>query len=79
MKDAKSLLDWIASMNFAYYKCEVFPDYDPGCDYHYYLKGSLERFSSEDIVKIWENTKDDDLDDRWMGAIVDNIEYNKRH
>ena len=75
----ENLLDWLVSMDFAYYQPTKTPDYDPKCNSHFYLKGSPERFSSAEIVKIFGNEMNHELHERWLEAIIDNIEFNKHH
>ena len=64
-------LDWIVSMNFQHYKTESFPDYTPTCSSHFYLFGSPERFTSEELEKIYTGKMNDELRDRWNWALTD--------
>jgi hypothetical protein len=69
--NCEDLLDWIVAMDLGFYKTETFKDYDPKCDSHFYIKGSPERFSSEEIIKIFNNKADDDLNERWQWALTE--------
>ena len=64
-------LDWIVSMNFQHYKTESFPDYTPRGSSHFYLFGSPERFTSEELEKIYTGKMNDELRDRWNWALTD--------
>jgi hypothetical protein len=65
------LLDWIVAMNFQHYKTESFPDYTPTGTSHFYLFGSPERFTSEELEKIYTNKMKDELLERWNWALTD--------
>jgi len=64
-------LDWIVSLDLQHYVTQSFPDYTPSGSSHWYMKGSPERFSSEELVKIYNNTADNELNKRWLWAIKD--------
>lgn len=64
-------LDWIVAMNFQHYKTESFPDYTPSGSSHFYLLGSPERFTSQELVDIYTNKMKDELLDRWNWALTD--------
>jgi hypothetical protein len=64
-------LDWIVRLDLQHYVTESFPDYTPSGASHWYIKGSPERFSSEELVKIYNNTTDNKLSKRWLWAITD--------
>ena len=64
-------LDWIVAMNFQHYETESFPDYTPSGPSHFYLLGSPERFTSEELVEIYTNKMKDELLDRWNWALTD--------
>lgn len=68
-KPPQDLLDWIVAMDFQHYKTEGFEDCNPGGPSHFYLLRSLERFTSLEIIKIWNNTTDQELHDRWLWAL----------
>jgi hypothetical protein len=64
-------LDWIVAMNFQHYETESFPDYTPSGPSHFYLLGSPERFTSEELVEIYTNKMKDELLERWNWALTD--------
>jgi hypothetical protein len=64
-------LDWIVAMNFQHYKTESFPDYTPSGPSHFYLLGSPERFTSQELVDIYTNKMKDELLDKWNWALTD--------
>ena len=74
-----NMLDWMVGLNISFYKTTIEPDYDPKCKSHFYLKGSLERFSSAELIKIFTNKMCDKLSERWNYAVEDNADFNKRH
>jgi hypothetical protein len=73
MKTEK-LIDWLVNVDISFYKV----DYDPKCNSHFYLKGSGERFSSADIISIFENKATDKVNKNWQHAVAENIEYLKK-
>lgn len=59
MKNVEEFLDWLVELDIRHYKTESTPDYEPSGKSHFYLAGSPERFTSEEMCKIWEGkTKD---------------------
>lgn len=76
--EAEKLLDWLVKLDIAFYVTTKGVDYDPKCSSHFYLKGSGERFSSADIISIFENKATDEINENWQCAITQNIEYLKR-
>jgi hypothetical protein len=64
-------LDWIVAMNFQHYKTESFPDYTPEGSSHFYLLGSPERFTSQELVDIYTNKMKDELLERWNWSLTD--------
>lgn len=64
-------LDWIVAMNFQHYKTESFPDYTPGGSSHFYILGSPERFTSQELKNIYTGEMNDELRDRWNWALTD--------
>ncbi len=64
-------LDWIVAMNYQHYKTESFPDYTPEGSSHFYLLGSPERFTSEELVEIYTNKMKDELLERWNWSLTD--------
>jgi len=77
--DAEKLLDWIVLTDISSYKITKEGDYKPDGDSHFYLKGSLDRFVSNEIIKIFANDMSDDLNERWQYAVADHNNYLKRH
>ena len=69
--NTEELLDWLVALDIQHYKTEKFPDYKPSGASHFYLLGSPERFTSEDIINIYSNTANDELTKRWNFAIID--------
>ncbi len=65
------LLDWIVAMDFQHYKTEEFSDYKPSGPSHWYIKGSPERFTSEELLKIYNGVMDDELRERWNWSLTD--------
>jgi len=58
-------------MDFQHYKTESFPDYTPEGSSHFYLFGSPERFTSEELVNIYSNKMNDELFERWNWSLTD--------
>ena len=75
----EELLDWIVRLDFAHYETTKTPEYDPKCNSHFYLKGSQERFSSSEIIKIFTNKMSNNLYKRWQEALAENINFIKKH
>jgi hypothetical protein len=67
----EEFLDWIVAMDLQHYKTEVFSDYTPRGNSHFYIKGSPERFTSQELILIYEGKMDKDLLTRWNWAITD--------
>lgn len=67
----EEFLDWIVAMDFAHYETEEFGDYKPTGPSHWYLKGSPERFTSKELIDIYNNTMSESLRERWLWAIPD--------
>ena len=65
------MLDWIVAIDFQHYKTEKFPDYTPSGPSHWYLKGSPERFTSSELINIYNNNMDDELSEKWNWALTD--------
>jgi len=76
MENLEKMLDWLVGMDVQHYKTESFPDYDPRGNSHFYLKGSPERFTSMEMIKIFHNKADDKLMERWNCAIADTMQKN---
>lgn len=77
MENTERILDWLVSMDMQSYKTEQFPDYKPKGVSHFYLKGSPERFTSKEIIKIFNNNAGNDLHLRWLDAVSDYSRKNK--
>lgn len=60
-------LDWIVQMDFAFYPT----DFTPNAKSHWYLKRCPERFTSEEIIKIYSGDMDNELRERWNWAVAD--------
>lgn len=72
MEDVEDFLDWLVELNINHYKTEEFPDYKPSGKSHFYLSRSPERFTSKEIIALWNNEADSELNKRWNYAIADN-------
>ena len=79
MKNVVDFLDWLVELDIRHYKTESLPDYTPSGKSHFYLAGSPERFTSEEMVLIWKNKAKKELSERWLYAMSDHVQYNKRH
>lgn len=75
MKSTEKFLDWLVELDVQHYKTESFPDYKPSGKSHFYLKGSSERFTSMDMIKIFDNKASKKLSERWNYAIADHTQY----
>jgi hypothetical protein len=67
----EEFLDWIVAMDFQHYKTEKSGDYTPSGKSHWYLWGSPERFTSEELLNIFIANMDKELADRWNWALTD--------
>jgi len=67
----ENMLDWIVAMDFAHYVTEEYLDYKPSGPSHWYIKGSPERFTSEELMKIYKGKMDKGLRERWNWALTD--------
>ena len=67
----EEILDWIVAMDFAHYVTEESPDYKPSGPSHWYIKGSPERFTSDELMKIYNGEMDKGLRERWNWALTD--------
>jgi hypothetical protein len=67
----EEIIDWIVAMDFAHYVTEEFPDYKPNGLSHWYIKGSPERFTSDELMKIYNGEMDKGLRERWNWALTD--------
>lgn len=66
----EKMLDWLVELDIQHYKTESSPDYKPSGSSHFYLKGSLERFTSMEMIKFFRNRADYDLMKRWNYTIA---------
>lgn len=64
------MLDWLVALDIQHYKTRAFPDYIPNGNSHFYLRRSLERFTSAEMIKIFNNIADDELMKRWNYAMA---------
>jgi hypothetical protein len=69
--DIEKFLDWLVELNIQFYKTKSTSDYTPSGVSHFYLRCSPERFTSEEIINIYNNEMDDELHERWRNAIAD--------
>ena len=79
MTNNEHFLDWIVELNIQFYKTEKTPDYTPSGKSHFYLQGSPERFTSKDLIKIYENNMSNDLHTNWLNAIADHAQWKIRN
>ena len=75
----EEFLDWLVSLDIQHYQTESFPDYTPTGKSHFYLKGSPERFTSKEMLSIWENKATNEVLSRWQYSFADHVRYNKKH
>lgn len=78
MKNVVEFLDWLVLLDIRHYKTESFPDYTPSGNSHFYLAGSQERFTSEEMTLIWRNKSNKELSERWLYATSEHVQYNKK-
>ncbi len=71
MVELEELLDWLVELNIQFYKTESFVDYVPDGNSHFYFKGSLERFTTIEMIRIFRNQMDGNLNLRWRNAVAD--------
>lgn len=69
--DAK-LLDWVALMDFQHYIN------DDG-ETHWYLKGSLQRYTTEELISIYDGSASSELRESWLWATADAISKKKNN
>lgn len=79
MKVDEDFLDWLVELDIRHYKTEPCPDYTPSGKSHFYIAGSPERFTSKEMILIWQNKAGKKLNERWLSAIADGVRYLKRH
>lgn len=71
MEEFEELLDWLVELDVQHYTTESFPDYKPTGKSHFYLKGSLERFTSWEMIQIFIGQSNIELKKRWNYAVAD--------
>jgi hypothetical protein len=71
-------LDWLVELDISFYKTTKEIDYVPTGKSHFYLKGSQERFTSEDMINIFNNNADNDININWQLAIAEHIQHTKK-
>lgn len=76
-ENLEKMLDWLVELDIQHYKTESFPDYKPSGNSHFYLKGSPERFTSMEMIKIFHNQADGELMERWNYAIAYAMQHSK--
>ena len=69
--DVEKFLDWLVELDIQHYKTKAEPDYNPSGESHFYLLRSQERFTSKEMIEIWNNTANTELNERWNYAIAD--------
>ena len=65
------ILDWIVAMDLGHYTTEESDGYIPSGPSHWYIKGSPERFTSNELVDIYNGKMSDELRERWNWALTD--------
>jgi hypothetical protein len=58
----EEILDWIVEMDFAHYVTRG--------SSHWYIKGSPERFTSDELIKIYNGKMDKELKEKWNWALI---------
>jgi hypothetical protein len=66
-------LDWLVALDIQHYATEESDNYKPSGASHFYLKRSLERFTSQEMIDIWNDASDKELSERWKWAIARSI------
>lgn len=66
----ENILDWIVEMDFQHYKTEESSNYKPTGLSHWYIKGSPERFTSNELIDIYIGEMDKELEERWNSALI---------
>ena len=78
MENTEKFLDWLVELDIAHYKTTTESDYTPSGNSHFYLKGSQERFTSKEMIEIFNNCASDITNENWQYAIAENIVWQKR-
>jgi len=79
MENVEQFLDWLVMLEIQHYKTEANDDYTPSGDSHFYLKGSQERFTSAEMISLFTCKASCDVNEKWLSATAEYIDYNKRH
>lgn len=66
-KGTAMFLDWLVAMDFQHYITDNKVDEMS----HWYLKRSPERFTSEELLTIYNGNMSDKLRERWNWAVAD--------
>lgn len=77
--NTEKFLDWLVELNVQHYKTEKSGDYIPSGPSHFYLSGSPERFTSTEMIAIYSNKANDELNERWLFAVADHASWKLRH
>lgn len=77
MENTEEFLDWLVWMDIQHYKTEATPAYTPSGKSHFYLKGSPERFTSKEMIDIFNHNASDELSSRWMEVVITMSEHNQ--
>jgi len=76
MENIEEFLDWLVSLDIQHYKTK--PDYGlkytPSGKSHFYLKFSPDRFTSAEMIKIFTNQTDNELNSRWNEAMSKHVQ-----
>ena len=78
MKKKIELLNWIADLDFKHCKIKNETESYHMLSYHFYLEGSKERFTSKEILKIFNTTTNNKLFKRWVNAQDEYLNYLKQ-
>jgi hypothetical protein len=65
------MLDWIVAMDLQHYQTQLTPDYTPSGPSHWYVKGAPERFTSAELISIYQGKMSEEVRDRWNWALTD--------
>lgn len=71
------MLDWLVKMDFNHHITKPTSFYKPSGGCHFYLSGSKERFTSSELINIFNNKTTKSLYKRWMRALEENAEFTK--
>lgn len=73
-KEHIEFLDWIVQCDFQHYITKNHPQIESTGKSHWFIAGSPERFTSEELLQIWQETADANLKERWKWAKADKKE-----